>query len=382
MASGQQFTDFPQRVMPERVMLVIHSMNGGGSERQMSYLANEIVGVSATSLVTLSETGTDRYPLDHRIQRFGLGLTSQNGGLFRGLLGNTQRIRRLRKLMRTWRPDVVVSFCDSTNVLSLIAFSGSVPVVISERSDPRSQRMSRAWEWMRDRYYPKCQLCVAQTTEVGNYLIARRLVPSSHMRVIPSAIQIPEADTTLRDTHRQSIVPKTLMFLGRLSHTKRVDRLLVAWSRLRHHHRSWNLNIVGDGPDRAALQQQAALLKLDETVQWSLWSDNVWESLRTASAYCLVSDYEGFPQSMLEAMAAGLPVAVLDCSPAIREVIADGENGLIIDSEERISTVLDRLLSDSDLRLKLGGNAADRARQFDWKFLGPRWIDAIASAIK
>jgi len=80
MATEKQSTEFPKRVM-----LVIQSMRGGGSERQMSYLANELVTRSVTSLVTLDETGNDTYLLDSRIERFGLKLTTSRGGFFRGL---------------------------------------------------------------------------------------------------------------------------------------------------------------------------------------------------------------------------------------------------------------------------------------------------------
>jgi len=105
----------------------------------------------------------------------------------------------------------------------------------------------------------------------------------------------------------------------------------------------------------------------------------VWSSLTSAHAYSLVSDYEGFPQSMLEAMASGLPVAVLDCSPAIRQVISDQVDGLVIPSEDFISSTLHKMLSSDSLRDAFGRAAFQRARDFEWKAIAPQWRAAITS---
>ena len=377
MTTEQQSTEFPRRVM-----FVIHSMRGGGSERQMSYLANEMANRTKTSLVTLDEIDNDIYPLDSRIERYGLNLTTDCGGFLRGMFANLNRIRALNSRIIFWKPDVVVSFCDTTNILTLIACPSAIPVLISERNDPRRQRLSRPWEFLRKIYYPKCKTCVAQTEEVGNYLISKRLIANSKMVVVPSAISIPEKDWISIAGIRKSAHPKTLLFLGRLSRQKRVDRILQAWAKLTSHHGTWQLRIVGDGELRASLQAMSTDLGIEKSVIWSLWSDDAWQYLCSANAFCLVSDYEGYPQAMLEAMGAGLPVAVFDCGPAIRHAISDGSNGLVISSEDQIADVLDRLLSNDSLRNTLGHNAAERAKDFEWPTLAPQWLAAISTTAK
>ncbi len=377
MPTEEQSTEFPQRVM-----FVIHSMHGGGSERQMSYLANEIASRAQTSLVTLDETGNDAYPLNPRIERFGLKLASNQGGFFRGAIANMRRIASLRARIQSWKPNVVVSFCDSTNILTLLACPRKIPVLISERSDPRRQTLGRSWELMRKRSYPRCRMCVTQTTEVSDYITSQNWVSANKIVVIPSAIRAPEL--SLESLHRQRdlLQPKTLIFVGRLSKEKRIDRLLKAWASLKEHHVEWQLRIVGDGSERKALQQLAADLNVEPSVHWALWSDDVWSALSSSQAYCLVSDYEGFPQSMLEAMASGLPVSVLDCSPAIRQTITHEVNGLVIPSEDRIANTLQRILSSDSLRKKLGEAAFYRARDFEWSAIAPKWISAIRSAVR
>lgn len=374
MATEKQSNEFPRSVM-----FVIHSMRGGGSERQMSYLANKMASRTKTSLVTLDGIDNDAYQLESKIERIGLGLTSERGGFFRGLFANFRRIQALRRRIIEWKPDIVVSFCDTTNILTLIACPTTIPVLISERNDPRRQRLSQHWEFLRRIYYPKCKTCVAQTDEVGNYLISKRLVAHSKMVIVPSAISIPTKEWSSIDSLRKSAHPKTLVYLGRLSPQKRVDRLLKAWAKLSAHHGTWQLRIVGDGELRASLQALANDLEIAKSVTWSLWTDDAWQYLCSANAFCLVSDYEGYPQAMLEAMGAGLPVAVFDCGPAIRHAISDGVDGLVISSEDQIAVVLDRLLSSDSLRNTLGQKAAERAKSFAWPTIAPQWLDAIAN---
>lgn len=378
-STQKQSTEFSKAVMPRRIMLVIHSMRGGGSERQMSYLANELSRVATTCILTIDKVGDDAYSLLPSVERIGLGLNSERGGLIRGAIANYGRVQSLRKAIAEWRPDLVISFCDSNNIITLLACPSNIPVIISERSDPRHQKLSRPWEWLRRYSYPKCRACVVQTESVRQHFVLEKLVPAERLFVIPSAIVVPPTTSvgTAATSADKTAHPRSLVFIGRLSREKRVDRLLKAWSQLPQHHSAWRLNIVGDGAERITLQKQAAELGITGTVDWSLWSDDVWKTLANANAFCLVSQYEGFPQSMLEAMAAGVPVAVLDCSPAIRETIQDRIDGLIIENEAQIPAQLDILLTDETLRTTLGKNGAKRAREFGWQVIAPRWLDVI-----
>lgn len=355
-------------------------MNGGGSERQMSYLANELANRFQVCITTLDSSTPSSYPLDSRVEWFGLGLTGQSMGSISAIFSNVRRVRMIRAKIRSWKADVVLSFCDSNNILALLASPKTVPVLISERSDPRRQRLSRFWEMLRKRTYPRCRLCVVQTEEVGDYFLKTRLVSPDRLRVIPSAFAPQSLDLDQVNRQRDLRSPKVLVFVGRLSKEKGIDRLLQAWADLKQHHALWRLRIVGDGSEREALQLLSDRLGLAATVEWALWSKDVWTELCLANAYCLVSQYEGFPQSLLEAMATGLPVAVTDCSPAIREIVAHLENGIILSRDEEMVSSLDKLLSNPELRQTLGNSAFERSKDFQWSRIAPMWHDAINTA--
>lgn len=359
-------------------------MAGGGSERQLSCLANDLAErseIESISLVTLAAADNDYYPLHSRIERIGLGLFSTSRGWWQGIYANYKRIAKLRNVAMAKSPELVISFCDRTNVLALVALSSAYRILISERSDPRYQRMPRAWEWLRKKYYPRAACCVAQSEEVANYLrIHYYSDKPNRVRSIPSAIDPPQLDIGSLQRNRLTKRPKILLYVGRISPEKGVDRLLDAWEAIESRHPAWRLRIVGEGPDKEKLVARAKTLGINSRVEWLPWTTQIWEHWADASAFAIASDYEGFPQALLEAMTAGLPGVVRDCSPVIREVLRNEENGLVVPRSDDLSIALDRLLAHPDLQLSLGERAARTAEPFQWRNVAPLWYDAMRFA--
>ena len=89
----------------------------------------------------------------------------------------------------------------------------------------------------------------------------------------------------------------------------------------------------------------------------------------------LPSRFEGMPNALLEAMAAGLAVVVTDASPGPLEVVKDGVNGLVVPSEDpkALAKAMERLATDPVLRAQLGSNARETLHQMDWPVVGPIW---------
>jgi GalNAc-alpha-(1->4)-GalNAc-alpha-(1->3)-diNAcBac-PP-undecaprenol alpha-1,4-N-acetyl-D-galactosaminyltransferase len=366
--------------LPERIAVFIHSMNGGGSERQVSYLVNELSQYSHVSLITLDSGAESAYELDPKVQRVGLGLLISSSGWWSGLRANQARIHALRQLLINVNPSVLVSFCDSNNILALMAAKKLVRVIISERSDPRYQRMGFLRELMRNRIYPRCDRCIVQTNKVGQYFEKRGCLRSNQWSVIPSAVQCPTLDFVEASSQREASQEKRLIFVGRLSSEKRVDRLIEAWAVNKQSEaaRTWRLVIVGDGPLRRELQELARQKAVSDSIDWKYWTNDVWSELLKSHAYTLVSRYEGFPQSMLEAMSSGLAVAVMDCSPAVRETIDDGVHGLVIADESKLAAAILQLMADEPLRRRLGKAAHARSQQFQWTNIAPLWHQALS----
>lgn len=387
----------PDRKTQPTLLLVIHALHGGGAERQMACLANGMSHHFTTYLATYAPPDPRDYPLDPQVHRIDLGEPSASPspipiGWVRGVLANRRRIRALRRCAVRCRADAVVSFCDTNNVLTGLALGGRMPVALCERSDPSRQQLSRVWEFLRDRAYPKATCIVSQTKSVTARLQSRYpQMASQAWYTIPSAIHVPAIDHATLQAQRARAATKRLLFVGRLSREKRIDRLLRAWSAIAPQRLPWRLRLVGEGPQKELLTELARSLGIVDRVEFSGWTANVWSELASSNAFALTSEYEGFPQSVLEAMASGLPIVAWDCSDAIPEslggAIARSEAlertaaGWIVRSEDALSRALAEVTShDADLQ-SIGRSALERSDAYRWERIEPQWVGLVKTML-
>lgn len=141
-----------------------------------------------------------------------------------------------------------------------------------------------------------------------------------------------------------------------LKEWKRVDRLLSACSGLDGDYR---VLVVGDGPDRPRLERIAGHLGISDRVTFTGLRDRVGDYLQTMDAFVLPSNaVESFGNSVLEAMALGIPSAVFADSPGICEHIVSGETGFIVSDAQALTRILQRLAAMPELRQEVGARAA------------------------
>lgn len=162
--------------------------------------------------------------------------------------------------------------------------------------------------------------------------------------------------------------------LGRLSQEKGFDLLLEAWSYVAEARpgSDWRLKIYGDGPDRPALEAQAAALGITSSVSFEGATNQVPEALRSGSIFVSTSRAEGFPMTLLEAQACGLPCVAFDCAPGVREILQDGVL-VSLGNTEAFAEQLGRLMDDDDLRGALAKAAPDSVARYAPDVIALRW---------
>ncbi len=173
---------------------------------------------------------------------------------------------------------------------------------------------------------------------------------------------------------------KAVIALGRLSDEKGVDMLLESWARLAPRHPDWVLRVYGAGEDEQQLRAQCTALGLDGSVRWCGSTDDVQGALRGGSLFVQSSRGEGFPLALMEAMAVGLPCCAFDCAPGVREIVRDGEDGLLAPPGhvDALAGCLDRLMSDGGLRDRMGEQARRNVRRFAPEAVVDRWEELFA----
>ena len=168
---------------------------------------------------------------------------------------------------------------------------------------------------------------------------------------------------------------KAVISVGRLNEQKGLDLLLETWARVAPHRPGWKLRIYGSGPDSKQLKRQCTALGLDDSVQWKGRTHDVPGALRKGSVFVQSSRGEGFPLTLMEAMATGLPCAAFDCAPGVREIVRDGEDGLLAPPGE-VETLADRLLAltgDQELRDTMGERARVNVQRFSEREIAEEW---------
>ncbi|NVI92736.1 glycosyltransferase [Actinomadura sp. BRA 177] len=161
--------------------------------------------------------------------------------------------------------------------------------------------------------------------------------------------------------------------VGRLSYEKGIDLMLEAWERVSARHPEWRLHIYGNGPDEEQLRAQAA--GMSGSVEFRGVVADVEEALVEASVFALPSRAEGFPMSVLEAMAYGLPTVAFDCAPGVRTLIEDDRGGILVEPGDTVAfaAVLERLIEDPGLRRALGAEARAAVLRFHPDSVLARW---------
>ena len=104
-----------------RVICCIHSLSGGGAEHLMAGFASRLSQSHEVTLITLGRSADDLYDLDTNVERVDLDLMRNSASPLHGFYNNYRRITALRKAIRERRPEVVISFCDLINVMTVLA---------------------------------------------------------------------------------------------------------------------------------------------------------------------------------------------------------------------------------------------------------------------
>lgn len=362
--------------------MVLNSLLAGGAERVAVALLGELArrGHELT-LVTLAGRDSDVFAAPESVHRVALDQVGDSSGPLDALRRNGGRVAALRRAVATSAPDVVLSFQTTVNVTTLAALVGTgLPVVISERVDPRFHELPRTWAALRRIWYPRAASLVVQTESLRSW--ATRAVLWGSIEVIPNPIAAVVQHPI--QAKNASMGRQRLIAVGRLERQKGYDLLLEAFARCADAAPSWDLVIVGEGSCRGGLERQASRLGLDARVRFPGFSSDVSASLSKAHAYVLSSRYEGFPNALLEAMAHGLPVVATDCPSGPAEIIENDRNGLLAacGSVEHLAAQLTRALTDGELRRRLGCAALDVQRAYALETVADGWEGLLTSVAR
>ncbi|MFD0905024.1 glycosyltransferase, partial [Actinomadura sediminis] len=284
--------------------------------------------------------------------------------------GQRRGAGRLSRLLAAARPGAVVIVAQvwAMEWVRLADTSGLRVVGMTHESFEATRRSSR-YGRVRE-HYAHADRLLALTAEDADAWARAGMTNAGH---IPNPLHVEPAVYPTLDLPAVACV-------GRLSDEKGVDLLLEAWARARERRPGWRLHVYGTGPDEDALRRRAAAAGLADSVEFRGVVADVEDALVEVSIFALPSRAEGFPMSVLEAMAYGLPTVAFDCAPGVRALLAeaspgDGRSGLLVPPGDTaaFAEALGRLMDDPELCRELGENARASVRRFRPEAVLTRW---------
>lgn len=273
----------------------------------------------------------------------------------------------MRKYFKQNPDSSIFSFCVNGAIFSVISTFGMKRcILVGERSSPDSCKHTCLRNWA----YKRTDRITFQTEEGMTYF------PSwikSKAVVIPNPIDaaIPAPYKGQR-THR-------IVSVGRLHAVKNHKLLFEAYADFVSEFPEYELHIYGQGELEAELKKYAGKLKISEKVIWHGFCKNVTEEIRDAAMFISTSNHEGISNSMLEALAMGIPSVCTDCPiGGARSYIEHGKNGLLIPvgDKEALVQAMTKIASDDAFAAQLSENAVGVRDKYSVSSIAEQFLKA------
>ncbi len=345
--------------MKIKLLLVIPTLDRSGAEKQLSLLASRLPAdqfdVRVVALTRggpyADELAEHQIPVDVLGKRFKFDPTT---------------LLRLRRIIQEWRPEIVHTWLFAANSYGRLVL-GKRPackVIVSERC---VDSWKSGWQlWLDRKLISRTNLLVGNSHSVTDFY-GHVGVPGRMLRVVHNGIDLPAAPPATRDELRKELQLPTdarvVGYVGRLAPQKRVKDLVWCMELLSNLQPQIHLLLIGDGPDRDMLERLVRKTENSDRVRFMGHQADPRRLMPVIEVFWLGSEFEGLSNSLMEAMAAGLPVVATDI-PANRELVVPGTTGELVPVGDNVARAkeTDVLLKDADQRAAFGQAGQARIR--------------------
>jgi glycosyltransferase involved in cell wall biosynthesis len=316
-----------------RVALFLPSLEGGGAERVILNLA---IGFSQrgfpTDLVLASADGPYLALVPPAIRVVDLKAPRV-----------LRSLRPLAAYLRRERPSAMLAALDHANLVAMVASrmaGGTTRTAISIHCSFSKHRASGIREsaipWLLGRLHHWADAVIAVSEGVADDVTRATGIPRDRVDVIYNPVIMPALlpAAAERPSHAWFDDPThpVVLGVGRLTSQKNFALLIDAFALVKRdpcHHRA-RLVILGEGPDRPALEAQVRRYNLGDSVALPGFLENPYACMARAAVFALSSDFEGLPTVLIESLAVGTPVVATDCESGPREILRGGELGELV----------------------------------------------------
>lgn len=342
------------------ILFITSSLGYGGASKMLRFVAESlakrgyqvhIANIKSTNNVGGYERTVDKKVTVHNIK-------SANIVAFRRLI----QVWEINKLCKRIKADVVIGFTMYPNLMArLVGWSCKTPAIMSERGDPNRTFGNTLVDKVLIAIINKSSGGVFQTPGAMEFYSMKLQERSV---VIPNPIFFEQNSIEVNYGKRE----KTVVSVGRLElYQKRYDIMLKAFKIFLQDHEGYKLKIYGNGPDEDKIRDLAYTLKIENSVNFMGVTSQPMKEIYEEGIFLITSDFEGISNSLLEAMAVGLPCVSTDHTPGgARFLITDHKNGLLTPTGDigAIAAALSEFADNPQLAEECGQNAKKVIERF------------------
>ena len=331
-----------------RIMFITPQRNCGGAERIMTMFAGLLASRGHKVFFVQYAFSDDDYAITSDVEVIGLPNYNIRE---KAITAIPHHAWQLRKIIKKRKPDVLIPFLAYTQIEAFLAlpFTGS-KLITAIRNNPAQSPVRRSERWIRNIIAAMSSAVFAQTETQKQYFpefIRRKTF------VVPNPISddFINKQWCLHSGHR-------VVTFGRLNQQKNHAMLIAAIHEVNKVFPDVTLHIFGDGPERSDLQRKIDSLQMNDYAVLEGRTANVIDEYLKANVAVLPSNFEGFPNALMEGMAIGVPSISTDCPTGPAELIDDGINGLLVPMGDykKMAAAIVRIFSFDSLADEIGKN--------------------------
>ena len=359
--------------MDNKIVFLINTLKVGGAAKMLKYVANLLTEIfKDVTIVSLYDESYNGKDVHDSIRIVCLGFE------------HVSRIKRqfimvpeTRKAINKLKPDFVCSFISHVCFIGRLATIGdkNIKYLSAERGDPYTQ--SFIWKSLIRWTFRRSDYSFFQLDGARDFFDRHTREKSF---VIPNPF-IPTGDMEPYNGVRK----KTIISAGRFAKEKCYDILIDAFANVLKKHPEYRLILCGDGPMLPEYKNQIAQLGIQDKVSFPGYVKSVSNAVREEGIFVLSSLYEGIPNSLIEAMAVGIPCVSTDCSPGgPRFLTNNGERGLLIPTRDvnAMTKALLELIEDSSKAEYYAQRAMEVIDDLNEEKIRMKWESAFRHIIK
>ncbi|MCM3670899.1 glycosyltransferase [Mesobacillus maritimus] len=359
-----------------KILFVVNCISGGASNviqmlaihyQQKGYQVDLLLydGVDAPSRYDLSQINIIELPKLMPVHTFN------------SIARVFHQVKNVNAYLKMERPDLIISFLDNISTLTcLAAWKMDIPIIVSERNNTLALKPKFPWNQLRKIAYKRANMIVVQCSIFAEFYNG---FFKGKTQVIPNPVLKPRIKQVANKNQGINLVSA-----GRLVDQKNFEWLINAFAEIYKHVPEAKLTIYGRGEKEKELQNLIKRLKLNSSVTLAGYTTNVHEKLAQADIYVMTSVQEGFPNSLCEAMAVGLPVVALKCHDGLKDIIDDSQNGFLIEmnNQEAFIDKVIELAKENNLRKNIGFQAQKVSERYSQENIFSLWDEAIQKVLE